>query len=401
MFIKYKGLTSTGDEVEGEFIGTREELMLFLKKEGIFLTKIYEERSKFKKGKISRTRFLSDLEQIQYLISSGMRIDHALNNVIKNSTYEIELKFWEMVLGFIKDGQQFSFALKKSAEELQIFYLNEMHYNILNVGEEVGDIKNSLKKIINQIKFRDKLIAEIKSAIAYPSFVLAMSFIASVFIIYVILPRFSSIFSPSDFKKLPFISRIVIGLGMYINSHTLTFLWLLIFLGLVVMLIIGNLRKKPDMMFEFFSYLPYLNRIYLYFEFSNFFSSMHTMLSGGIGIDKALKLSIGVVHIEKIKNILSNAVANLRKGNKLSNVLKRYGIFSDDVVSIIEAGEDSARIEEACLNIAERYNELFKKYVSRILLLLEPAVIILLGIFIGSIVVAIMLAVISINNVAM
>ncbi len=398
MILYYEGITKNGEKITGTFNGTKEELASYLRKQSIFLTQVKEQKKKLKKGKYKLNQFASDIEQIAYFVGSGMQIDKALHTLIKNTSKQASIEFWENVLQGLKSGKQFSVALKESAKKIKL-PLGDLYINIISVGEEIGDLKSALKKVSEYLEFKGNLIKEVRSAMAYPIFLVIVSILAIFFISVFILPRFSSIFTQKDMHVLPFISRFVIETGKFIRDNlNLVIGGLLSFVAGVVALF--SLEETRKIIKSSMYKIPGANKVMFQLEFANMCSSLGTMLEGGVEIGRALRLTERVVDNPNLKNILADTVSEIKKGFRISDVWKRYNIIPEDIVSLVVVGENSAKLGEIFVKLGERYALDFRQSVSKMLTLLEPVMIIFLGLVVGIIVVAIMLAVVSLNNVA-
>jgi general secretion pathway protein F len=145
--------------------------------------------------------------------------------------------------------------------------------------------------------------------------------------------------------------------------------------------------------------LPYLKNIILKVELSYVLSSLGTMLNGGVEISKAIRLSSRVTNHNGLKTILEETYSELKKGHKISQIWRKYDIIPEDIISLTIVGENSAKLGEIFEKLGRKYMENFKNEVNRLLVFLEPAIIVVLGIFVAFIVVAIMLAVVSVSDI--
>ena len=395
--LRYEAVTSRGDRIGGTFFGSTSELIEELKQKGAFLVRVKEEKEQLKGGKYRFADLVGDFESLSYLVSSGMKLDKAVSLLAKMARKRSSKLFWEKVLSGLREGKQFSAAVRDSAKEAGIS-LSELYTNILAVGEEVGNIGGAISRVLKHMEFRRDLIREVKSSLSYPIFLLLMSFLVVLFTVVFIIPKFSSIFSDEDIEKLPAISKFVIVSGTYLNSHLplVAFTLLSLFILVAFVIVSGKLSSINKFLYR----LPLIRGVAIQLDISNLFSSLGAMLKGGVNIVKAVRMTAKVVSFEGFKNMLSEVEEELKKGGRMSRVLERYAFIPEDVASIVAAAESSANLDDACLNLGSRYLNNFRASVSRLMVLFEPAVIVLLGVFIGFIVVAIMLAVVSLTNVA-
>ncbi len=393
----YEGVTKSGEKVTGKFFGTYQELVKELKNEGIILTNIKEETKKQKKGKFTNQDFSDTIEELNYLISSGVQLDKAISILVKNASKLSVIEFWETVLKKLKEGKTLSVALKETGKEKQ-FNIPEFYINIISVGEEIGNLPAAFQDIIEDLKFRENIKKEIKSATAYPIFLLIVSILTVFFVSGFILPKFSDIFTEKELEKLPTISKMTLDFGKTVHANMDIILLALFFIGglIVYGFTSGYFMKNLS---KFVYSIPYLKDIALKIELANVFGSLGTMIEGGVDISRALSLSSRIAGNTTLKNILKETVSEIKKGKKISNIWARYDIIPDNVISIVAVAEQSAKLGEVFKNLGKRYMDEFKNEVSRMLTFLEPAIIVFLGFFVAFIVVSIMLAVVSVSDI--
>jgi len=395
--ITYEAISNKGEKIKGKFNGSKEELLNYLKTENAILIAIKEESPKFKIEKLTPHTIYEDIEQIFYLMSSGLKIDKAIQSIIKISRNEKSAQFWKAVLKKLKEGIPFSIALKEVCIDTKI-YIPEFYTNILSVGETVGKIEASLKAIVEDYKFKHSLKKEIKSSLSYPIFLVIMGILTLFSVAGFILPKFAEIFSQEELENLPFLSKLVIKLGLFIKNNVEIFLVVFVLLFSVLIIALKS-NKVKFYVYQLLYKLPILKDLLIKLELSNIFSSLHTMLKGGIHLNKAIKLTRNITNIQALKSILDDLQEEVKKGKKLSFVLQKYPIIPYDAISLVSVGEESANLEEILDKLSKKYLLDFKEKVSKILSILEPVVIILVGFFVGLIVIAILLAVLSISDV--
>ncbi len=398
MSLQYTGINKNGEKISGEFLGTKEDLALFLQKENILLISVFESKKKLKHGKYTLADFSSDIEELSYLVASGLQINKAIYTLIKNLKKDSSIKLWEDILSEIRKGKQLSMAIKKALERQKIS-IGDFYINIISVGEEVGNIQDSLKDVSKHLQFRMGIIKDTVSALTYPAFLIFVSIAAIFFIAYFILPRFATIFTPKDLSHVPALSRTFIEFGQFVH-HNASGVLFVFFMFIVFIFMIFSFDKSKRIMIIFVQKLPIIKNIVLEIQIANLCSSIGAMLEGGIDIAKAVKLAKKIVANQSLENIMEETVEGLKKGIKISDTWSKYSIIPDDVISLVAVGENSATLGEVFTKLGLRHLENFKSKVAKAMTFLEPAMIVILGIFIGVIVVSIMLAVLSLTNVS-
>lgn len=393
----YEGITPDGEKIKGKFFGTYQELLRDIKTKNILVTDIKEEKRSLRKGKFSIDDFYQNIEELVYLLSSGLQIDRAVNLIVRNSRKESVIEFWSLVLSKLKEGKTLSMALKEAGEEKK-FKIPEFYINIISVGEEIGNTVKSLQTVLEDLEFKQKLKSEVKSALAYPSFLLIVSILTVFFVSGFILPKFSEIFTEKEIERLPEISKITLSFGKFLNQNFEVFFFGFVAIITAVVFILSSYEIRNRLKTVFYK-LPYLKGITQKIELSYVLSSLGTMLNGGVEISRAIRLSSKVTAHSQLKKILEETYEEIKKGHRISQIWRRYEIIPEDVISLTIVGENSAKLGEIFEKLGRKYMESFKTDISRLLVFLEPAIIVFLGLFIAFIVVSIMLAVVSVSDI--
>lgn len=396
---RYEGLDANGTKVSGTLYGVKEDLITEIRARGIILTSITENTSTLRKGRYSLDDFKVNMEEVYHLLTAGVKLDQALGLLVKNTRKQSVKEFWDAIIKNVRSGVPFSRALHEVLAEKRLGGV-ELYINLVSVGEEIGDLKHALKNVMEHLEFRFTLRKEIRSAVAYPLFLVCMSIITVFFVCGFILPKFARIFSAEELGRLPFISKLTIGFGRFLDTN----FSLAVTFTLAASLLLGYLLRSPKVMsrLRLWAYSAPITGPYLLLsDFSNLFSSLSSMLEGGVNLNRALKLSTKVVGSPRLVGLIEETNIELKKGNRISKVWSSHEIIPEDVISLLVVGENSARMGEIFASLSKRYLEHFRTAVARLLTLLEPMIIVLLGGFIAVIVVSIMLSVISMSDVAL
>ncbi len=393
----YEALTLSGKKINGRYAGSFKDFQKYLKSQGLTLLSYKEKKVKLKKGQFKDDDFASIVEELYYLIDSGVKVDDALKLLIKSASKESSYKFLSFVLEELKKGSQLSTAIKEASKEVG-YKISPLYISILSSGEEIGNVAYSLNTLKEFIDFKLTTASEVKQALSYPLFLIGMSVLMVFFVFIVVVPKFTEMFSADEMDKIPYISQLVLKTGLFVNEN------LFLILGGLSLVVVGIFLyfKFSDINFTKFLYkIPYLKEMIIELELSRAFNSMGMMIKGGVEIDKALKQSISLFSIDELKSIFVEGLSELKKGRRLSEVFAATSIIPPNVVSMMSVGETSATMGEVSLSLSQRFLQNFKIKTKKVLSLLEPVIVVFMGLFIAIIVVSIMLAVISINDIAM
>jgi general secretion pathway protein F len=383
-----------GNIVKRVFIGESDEFQKYIKKNGLYIYSLQEEEIKIEKGKFRHKDFRDFLEEFLYLIQSGMPIDKALKNLYK-VTAKAETKFFiDRILIGIKDGTPFSKALDGAFDEVN-YSADSLVKSLITIGEEIGELDLSIQRALEHMKYQENISSQITQAIRYPIFLLAMSVMMVFFVFWFVVPKFSAMFTPEEFEKLPSLSYTILSVGKALDGNM--GIVLLLFFALVGVIWLSIKRYKRFWL-SLFAKITFFNRLMLKIELSYIFRSLGVMLQGGLKIERALAKVIPLINHSELKNLFAIARDEIRKGEKLSRIFFDSDVIAPNIASLISVGENSANLERIFLSIGDKLGGEFNMEVKRILSLLEPLIIIFVGVLIAIIVVSIMLAVVSLTN---
>ena len=393
---EYEAMVASGESIKGVFKGSKVDFEKMVSQKKLMLIAMKETKEKLDKSKFSSDDFLAFIEELYYLTNSGMPIDQALKMLTKTVRKETHLNILKSTLTELKGGSQLSLALKKALEKEKV-KVDSLTISFISTAEEVGELSNGLFQLFEHLSFQKKIRSDIRQALAYPMFLVGMSVVVAFLIFFLIIPRFSTIFSPEEFEKLPSISYTVLSLGTYLNNHMGEFFIILaIFLSIIIFLL-----KKFDIPWLSIMYkMPILSAVIVDLQLTIVYNSLSTMLVGGLELDKALKQMQKIELLPELQDLLKNTLFELKRGQKLSTVFSISKIIPPSDIALLNVGESSATLDKVFKSLANRHSDAFSANVKKFLSLLEPAVIVGLGVFIAVIVIAIMMAVMSMTDIA-
>lgn len=392
---RYQALTANGDTVNSIFIGTQREFEAIFKERTLTLLSYKEIKKKLKTGKFLSEDFKNIIEELSYLMGARIPIDVSLKQMLFTVSKESQREFLDIFLNRIKEGTPVSLALKDASEHVG-YAVDNLSVQIVASGEEIGDLASSFNKLKERLVFTQQLASDIKSAMTYPMFLLSLSFIMIFFVFFFIVPKFSTLFSPKEFEKLPTLSKTILTFGQFLSENSNEVLFGLSIVVISIVLLFKSMKGKLQ---NALFYLPFIGRFITQIQLSYIFNSMGIMLTGGIELDRALRQSAKLATVKDLRALFDNALSEIKKGHRFSDALGSSPHIPPSAVSMIAVGESTARLGDVCLLLGERFSDSFQKEVKRILLLLEPTIIVLMGAMISVVVISIMLAVLSVSDV--
>lgn len=374
------------------------EARLKLRERGlVVLDLITKEQPAQKKYYIGRKR-ISDQDiynlarELGILLRSGMKIDQALRVLIGSSPNPLLKETLSRVLNDISSGKGVARAFADTGRFTPLVSAT------ISVGESVGDLKTACENIATYMQFQINFKNEIRNAMTYPAFLVFASLLTIFVIFKFIVPRFFSIFGEGSISSLPLPAKILYSLSGLLNTTALLF-----FAGVIALVIL--LRKTPFFK-ELYAkaraniiLLPFIGRLTLYLELSRFSYSMYSMLNSGVEFIKALVLSTGLIQNSHLRNSIEPAIAQVKEGKKIADVFSGISMLPGIVPNMIMVGEGSGNLKEIFFELHQMFDEKFKNAVKKILILLEPVIITVMGIIVGFIVISLIMTVMGVSNI--
>lgn len=324
--------------------------------------------------------------QLYQLLKSGLTTDRAMAFLSKS-----EKKYSQQltnVLNDLRSGSSFSNALRNSG----IF--PKSYIEMIKSGEESGNLEEILELLIDALSERNELRRSIINAIIYPSFLLSISLFSFMMISMYVVPKFKTVLQTVDIE-LPFITKLAFFISDVFSYIIIALLFLVLFVLFTLRFLI---RKRKETIENLVLRIPLLGSMILKVELIRFSQSIYSLLRSNIPLNVALDISVETVSLLSIKKRLQDVKREVLRGAALSQALRKHRLFPAVFVEIVSVGEQSGELAGAFYRIYIQFNEELKDNIRRFISLLEPSIIVLMGLIIGFLVFSMMLAVFSISS---
>jgi len=402
MIFKYKGIDSQGKKVRDkiEALSLDEAKSKLRAKEILYETIIQEEHSFLENFEFSKRRKISPQElsslsrELAIYIRSGISIVAALKVVQTHYARDKKMKlFLSTVSTLLDEGKNFYTALEEqSVLELPLFFKES-----IRVSEDGGILDEVLLELSRFLKEQDRIHKEIKSAFAYPTFMIIVSLVMIAFMLTFVVPQITGIFESMD-QELPKPTLFVIAAGDFF-SHNFQVILAAIFVFVSVFVI---LRKKSYRFAYFIDKillkLPLFGTIILKSELARFAYMAALLTRSGVPFVRTINLSANILNNRVIKEIFVAASKKVVEGKLLSAALNdAYKTIDMPFIQSIALAEETSEVESVLANLSELYFEENRDKISLLLTLLEPALMLFVGGTIGFIVAAMLLPIFSMS----
>ena len=390
MKFKYRGFDSNGKRVKGKIEAysienAKEHLKEF------YITEIEPIKGFNFDFSFSQKVSSKELSKLFNILATYLKSSIPLITAISLTKNQVEngkiLQFLEYLEKSIKEGNSFF----NSIETQKIVKLPAYVINTIKVGEESGKLDIVLREISKFLKDDDKLKSKTSKALLYPSFIVIVAIFMIGFMLTNVVPKIVKVFENMD-KELPAITKIVISMGNFVQNY-----WLLILVTITSIVVTFKITYNKNYKFrslidKLSLKIPLFGKMIIEKELGRFSYLVAILVGAGVNYITAIKLAINSIENEHIKKIFQTALKDVKEGKKLSFSLQKAGFnFDNSFLQAIALGEETSQIEEVLLNMSELYFEENEEKIEKLLSLLEPTLIVIVGVSIGFIVTAMML----------
>ena len=388
---EYTARDVSGQLITGNIIAENEDAVAaFICHKGYYVTGIREKKrsvflSMFQDFRQITLRELSILcRQFATMFAAGVPLISCLKVLIEQ-TYHYKLKeALKEILIKVQEGEQLSAAMSCYPE-----LFPEMMISAIEAGEIGGIMDSVLKRLALQFEKEYKLNEKIKTAATYPLAVMLIAFASFLFILIFVLPTFLTLYEGMNLE-VPLPTRILLTISSFITGH------LLLLLGLTLLVVYTSImsfknprgRRFLDSILLKIPVLGLLLRKTAIVRFSRTFAAL---IKGGVPIVGALQVAKKTTGNLYMTAALTVVQENLQAGANLSRPLKALKIFPPMVVQMIAIGEETGELDQMLEKIAEFYDNEVEDTIARFSSMLEPLFICLLGVIVGSLIIAVIL----------
>lgn len=282
----------------------------------------------------------------------------------------------------IEKGSSFADAMTKYPK---IF--NHIFVTMTRAGESSGSLSNSFKRMGEQFEKQHKLENLVKKAMIYPIVLVVVTIIVVIVLLVKVVPTFKDVLSSLN-TKLPAITRFVLGYSK--NIQTYWYIHAAVIGGIVVLILrLKNGNSSAGAFAKFQVKMPVFGKLTIKEHSSSFSRTLSTLLGAGIPMIDALTITAGTMKNKLFKDAVLGAKDAVSMGSNLSSPIKSSGQFPPLVYHMIGIGEDTGNIDGMLTKLADYYDEEVEETTQQIMALLEPLIIIILALVVGTIVLAV------------
>jgi len=360
---------------------SRDDVVVQLRRQKLNVVKINEETKKQKVGRITMRDIVIFTRQFSTMINSGLPLVQALDILAKQSENKSLQIVTKAVVFDVESGNTVADALGKHPKAF-----NELYVNMVAAGEAGGILDTILLRLATFMEKNDALVRKVKGAMIYPGVIMSVAAIAIATLLLFVIPVFESMFG-SVGLALPLPTRIVIGASRFLKSY-----WWAVGGGLAgAVFLLKNYYKTSGgqlVIDRFLLKVPVLGDVLKKSAVSRFTRTLGTLISSGVSILDGLEITSKTAGNRVISDAIMASRSSIAGGDTIAGPLQKSQVFPPMVISMIAVGEQTGGLDEMLSKIADFYDEEVDAAVSGLLAMLEPLMIVFLGIVVGGMVVA-------------
>ena len=330
--------------------------------------------------------------QLAVLLAAAIPLEEALASVAKQSQKPHVASTMLAVRSQVLEGHSFASALEQATN------FPKLYVATVAAGEKSGHLDLILNQLADYTENRFALQKKVQGAMVYPIILMVMATAVVIGLMSFVVPKIVKVFEQSE-QALPLITQVVMGISNVIVSW-----WWLILLVLVGLAFLFYRFVRTDVgkstVDKWALRLPVFSRLSKNLNAARFASTMSILVRSGVPVIDALNIASAVVTNVHIRRVIDAATLKVTEGASLSSQLEASSYFPPMMVQMIKSGENSGELEDMLKRAADMQENEATNFISTLLSLLEPFMLVLMGVVVMLIVMAVMLPIVNMNNLA-
>jgi type II secretory pathway component PulF len=334
--------------------------------------------------RIRKKELIAFSRELAIMVSATVPIVEALRVLERQATNRYFKKVIQEIKDDVEGGTRLSTAFLRFPYLFSSFFAN-----MIKSGETTGRLDEVLNYLADQQEKDYNLMSRIRGALIYPAFIFSGMVIVGFLMLVFVLPQLITVLEESG-ASLPLSTRILIATSNFFSHH-----WLFALLGFLIALITLTYGKRTPRGKYWWDtlkvYFPLLGNIFRHIYLLRFTRSLHTLLAGGVPLTNALSATSDVISNALYKDLIVRTVKEVRDGRPLTSVFETSKLFPKTVNQILNVGEQTGKLDEVLLKLTNFYTLELETSVQTLVSLIEPMIIVILGIGVGIVVSAVIL----------
>jgi general secretion pathway protein F len=397
---QYKAATAAGDIINGTLNGnSRDQVVARIQALGQVPIRVDEAthttgssgKRRLRSGRITDQNIANLTRELGTLLHAGLPLDRALSIMATLSEGERLKQMLESVREQVKGGATLADAMQSQEGVFNRFYIN-----LLRAGESGGALGVVLERLAEHLEQSREIRETLTSALIYPAILIIVALVSIFILLGYVVPQFKELFEGVG-QVLPLPTRITIAVGDALQNYG----WLGVLLVAGGVWLVRYQLSQPRSRYQWHARLlklPLAGTIITRVEVARFARTLGTLLHNGVPLLKAMSIVKDTVDNQVIATGLERVAGSLQQGQSLAGPLAEMAHFPPFAAHMIRVGEETGRLEEILLQVAKIYDRETRVSIKRALALLEPVLILVLGVIIAAVIISILMAILGINQ---
>jgi general secretion pathway protein F len=345
----------------------------------------------FRRNQISQNDIAVVTRELATLLKAGLPLDRSFEILINLAATPRIAELLGKIRNDVRGGAALSKALDAQRGIFSRFFVN-----MIRAGEAGGSLPTVLLRLAEYLERSKALRDNVTASLTYPAFLAVISIFAVAFLLAGVVPRFKPLFATTG-KAIPFITQVVLFAGDFVKN------WgALLLIGLAGLLFLMARRMRdPEVRFGFDRWLvtaPIVGDLFSRIEMARFSRTLGTLLNNGVTLVSALTIVRETMGNAYLSEAIGTVARELKEGRGLGRPMMETGRFPMLAVHMIQVGEETGRLDDMLMQVAETYDREVEVTIRKTLALLQPMMIVVMAVVIGFIIVSILAAMLSIYD---
>jgi len=395
----YRAVTGTNEIVTGSRDAPDENaLARELQTQGLILLNLADAPGRAGPGNRNRHLLrIGDLalltRSLATILNAGMPLDRALATLSQLLTRPRQKHLVDDIRERVRGGSTLANALEAQAGAFSPFYIN-----MVRAGESGGALESVLARLADYLDGSQALRSTLISALIYPVILVALSVASVLVLLLYVVPQFTDLFASAG-EALPWSTQLVIGAGDWLRQY-----WWALLVGLLIILlafqwILSNPRRRRSWD-RLVLRIPRVRELVQRVEVARLSRTLGTLSQNGVPLLEALRITTATLTNQIMADGLMAAAESLRAGRGLATPLAESGLFPPLALQLVRLGEETGELQPMLHKIADIYDAEVRTAVQRLLAIMEPLLIVTIGVLVAGIIVSILVAILGVQGMA-
>jgi general secretion pathway protein F len=396
----YRASDAGGNVIQGTLEAREErQVVAHLQQGGLIPLRIsleetvtrWRDQLPFRRGRIPSKEVVNFTQELAALLKAGLPLDRSLMALEQITSRPAMKAILAQVLRDVQEGKTLGEALTRS----RIF--SPLYVSLVEAGETGGFMEEALERLGEYLKTVSEFRSYLFTALIYPMILAGVGSLSLILMLLYVVPRFESFFTEMG-QSLFWSTRMLIGLSQALRSYW----WLGVIAAVAVILLLRRLIKSPEgqlLIDRFKMTAPFLGDLSRRVAAVFFAKTLGTLLANGVPIVTSLRVVVASVNNRYLARSLAGVQANVEKGQQLSGLLKKVGMFPELFLQLTAIGEETGHLADMLLSAAASLENDARAAVRRLLALLEPVLILVTSLVVAFIIVSLLLPILNLYEI--